>query len=185
MSQEQTSTSKNAALAGIEGEWIADILRVWDEENRAWNIHAPITIRMESADLIVGIDDDGQLGWAASAPQANDEASQHEARREAPLSLYAADEGKRFVTHEFIRFPALSEAVGSQVDKATANPEPSISGPSTPMAKRQSLELTLDTKAILKVSILDDGSLVARLAPQCTLPAPQDPPEAAFLTAGR
>ena len=185
MAKKQTFTPRSTVLADIEGEWIADVLRVWDDESRAWNIRAPITIRMEFADLIVGIDDDGQLGWAASAPQANDEASRHEVRREAPLSLYATDEGKSFVTYEFIRFPALSEAVGAQVDKATANPEPSISGPSTPMAKNQSLELTLDTKAILRVSILDDGSLVARLAPQCTLPVPQDPPEAAFLTAGR
>ena len=211
MSQVQTSTSKNTALARIEGEWIADILRVWDEENRAWNDHAPIAIRLESLDFIVCSEEDGHLSWKTNPPQSpqeegiaasNSEAgastasplqnSQDEDRlrktpRAAPCKTPAAarrvfelDVSAPSASYEFVRFPALSEAIGARVKHARSD-----NTSSEGISQSSFLELSLDGDEVLRLSVQKDGAILARMAPACETPPLPRAPEAAFLTAGR
>ena len=211
MSQMQTSTSKNTALARIEGEWIADILRVWDEENRAWNDHAPIAIRLESLDFIVCSNEDGRLSWETNPPQSPQEegivASNSEAGASAvnPLQnpqnedrpqetahaaphatpaavrrIFELDASTSSVSYEFVRFPALSEAIGARVKRARSG-----NAPSEGISQSGFLELSLDGDEVLRLSAQKDGAILARMAPAFEAPPLPRAPEAPFIKADR
>lgn len=211
MIQVQTSTSKNAALAGIEGEWIADILRVWDEKNRTWNNHAPIAIRLESLDFIVRSDEDGRLNWETNPPQSsqaegvaasNSEAgasaanplqnSQNEDRprkttraatHENPAAarrVFELDASTPSASYEFVRFPALSEAIGARVKHARSD-----NTSSEGISQSSLLELSLDGDEVLRLSAQKDGTILARMAPAFEAPPLPRAPEASFITADR
>ncbi len=182
--------NRDNPLAQSEGEWIADVLRVWDDERREWSIRSPITIRLEPMDLIIYIKEDGSLGWQTNPPsqpkaghatnkrpaaeKANPSSSETTSNRptHAPRTakpgaspdVYEMDGGKPSVSYEFIRFPSLSQAVGARIKRATAMCEGCAAAPKT-----DTLEFTLDTNAVLKLSLQKDGALLARLAPKLNI----------------
>lgn len=217
MAYGHSDTAREEELALIEGEWVADVLRIWNADARSWDNRAPITIRLDSRDFVVYAREDGCLGWEAGRTSHESQHAAHaprsalrDGKKEAcgsvshdadpydstPLTVYEIEGGEPSVTYDLIRFPALSEAVGARVERASAKCTPvghaaahRESADHTPANPRSadhatiadapgsnSLELTLDTDEVIKLTVRDNGEILARLTPAFEAPQENEVP---------
>lgn len=172
----------NQKLVQVEGDWIADVLRIWNEDTRAWDSHAPLTIRFDSLDLVVYAHEGGGLRWEANLAPYDlapiERTPRGASHGSASQAIYEMEDGAPRATYDLVRFPALSAAVGSRVERVTAgrmSPDRASASraPEGDAQRANSLELALDTNMTLTLTAQSDGALRASLAP--TFEAPKMP----------